>query len=59
MGPEVADLPHGIGPSVANNSLKVIADVECKNGMGLPSSNILIRGSRYGYDKKLDTYGSP
>ena len=52
------NLPHNTGLGVANNSPKVTAGVECSSGRVLPLSNTPIRGSWYGYDKKLDTHGS-
>lgn len=47
---------YGVDLGKANNPLKVIADVKCEYGGGLPRLYLLIKKFWHGYDKKLDTY---
>ena len=51
--------PYITGLIIANNIINVIAGDESRSEIVLPQSNSSIKGIWQGYDKKLDTHGSP
>jgi Tfp pilus assembly major pilin PilA len=52
-------LPYNVDSEKANNLSDVKADIECTTEDIRPYLNSNIKGICHGYDKKLDTCGSP